>query len=84
VDERGDLVADPALVVAVAARPLLQRHVVGPPAPGIRTVDAVDLHAPLVDKLTDGADHPAVLPVPALSELGGKHEQRPAPVAVRE
>ena len=82
VDERRDDVRDPALVLAVAPRALLERYVVRAPGPRVRAVGAVDLDASVVDQRRKRADHPAVLPVPALAELGGEDEQRPAPVAV--
>jgi hypothetical protein len=84
VDERRDDFADPPLVVGVAARALLERHVVGAPRPLVRAVCAVDLHATVADQSAERVDHPRVLPVPALAELGGEDEQRPPPVAVRE
>ena len=78
---RGSL-RDPALVRLVVARPFLQRQIVGAPTPRIAAVDAVDLHPPRVDERSDGVEHAGLLEVPAVTELRGEHEQRPAVVAV--
>src|SRR3954453_19454091 len=48
----------------------------------VEAVDAVELHAAVVDQVRDGPDHAVVLVVPGASGLAGEHDHRPAVVAV--
>src|SRR5439155_11240166 len=84
VDERDDVLEDPVLVGAVAARALLERDAVVRPAPLVEAVDGVDLDAARLDQPGDRADHPVLLPVPGVAALGREDDQRPAPVPVGE
>jgi hypothetical protein len=81
-DERHHLVDDPVLVQPVQLRAFLERHVVPVPAARVEAVDGVDLHPPGLDQVGDRVDHPALLVLPGRPLLGGKREQRTAPVAV--
>src|SRR5262249_40352711 len=84
MDPRDDVAEQPALVVLVPPRPLLERQPVVVPAPRVPRVDAVDLHAARLDQPGHRVDHAVVLPLPAVPLLRREDEQRPAPPAVRE
>ena len=82
--QRRDRLGDPPLVLAVPARALLERQSSARHVHASRAVDAVDLHASRLDQRRRARRSSRSLPVPALAELGGEHEQRPAVVTVRE
>ena len=82
--ERHELREDPALVVAVPLRALLEREVPARPALAVERRHAVQLHLPRVEQLADRVDHAALLPVLRLAVLGREDDDRAAVVPVGE
>jgi hypothetical protein len=81
-DERDDLVKDPRLIDAVAARALLERDARVRPRLVIEGVHAVQLDASRADQLSECRDHPPALELTGVAALGREGEHRPPPVSV--
>jgi len=83
VDERHDLLEDPALVSAVAAGALLHRQRLVVPCLPVDRVDAVELDPARIEQPGHGVHHAHALVVVAVALLGGEREHGPPIVAVR-
>ena len=82
--ERHEPREDPALVLAVPLRTLLEREIPARPALAVERRRAVQLHLARVEEAAERLDHAAILPVVRLALLRREHDHGAAVVPVGE